>query len=62
MTDGEHNEPETLLEAEDVAGLLKVHKQTVYDLARSGRLPAVKIGKVWRFRPSDVSAFQRGAA
>lgn len=52
------NEPEKLLEVEEVADLLRLHVKTVYEKARSGELPGVKIGRGWRFRPSDVAAYQ----
>jgi excisionase family DNA binding protein len=50
--------PEKLLTVEEVAELLGVHPQTVYELVRSGTLAARKIGRVWRVRPSDVTTFQ----
>lgn len=62
MAESESNEPETLLEIEDVARLLKVSPQTVYKLARSGELKGRKVASEWRFLPSDVSAYQRGEA
>ena len=62
MNPTESNEPEKLLTVEEVAALLGVHPQTVYDMARSGAIKARKIGRVWRFLPSDVSAYQRGEA
>ena len=62
MNQAESNEPENLLTVEKVAALLGVHPQTVYDMARSGAIKGRKIGRVWRFLPSDVSAYQRGEA
>lgn len=44
-------------EAIDVAGcaaMLHVSTDTVYHRARSGDLPAFKVGRVWRFWPSEV--------
>ena len=38
----------------DVADYLKLDERTVYNLANSGKLPAVKIGKQWRFRRSMI--------
>ena len=35
-----------------------IHQQTVYQWARSGELPAIKVGRVWRFRPSDMAEWQ----
>jgi excisionase family DNA binding protein len=54
--------PETLLTAKDVAELLRVPVSWVYDRARSrslDRLPAVRLGKYWRFREQDIVAWLR---
>jgi excisionase family DNA binding protein len=37
------------LTLEEVAKLLKIAPATVYRMARNGKIPAVKIGRVWRF-------------
>lgn len=58
MESRESNAPEKLLDATAVAELLGLHVQTVYEKARTGELPGVRIGRLWRFRPSDVSAYQ----
>jgi len=42
-----------LLRAEQVGQFLKVDRSTVYRMAESGRLPAVKVGRQWRF-PADA--------
>lgn len=62
MAESERNGPERLLDVDDVAELLKASRSTVYELARSGELKGRKVGAEWRFRPSDVSAYQRGEA
>jgi excisionase family DNA binding protein len=46
-----------LLEAADVAQALKVSKGCVYQMIRTGELPAVKFGKSVRVRPQDLEAF-----
>ena len=48
-----------VLTLSEVASLLKVHPNTVYRLARSGKLPAFKAGTDWRFRRSAVEAFMQ---
>jgi excisionase family DNA binding protein len=48
-----------------VATYLGVTERTVYNKVRAGDLPAVKIGRLWRVRPSDLEAWLasgRGAA
>jgi excisionase family DNA binding protein len=44
-----------LLSADDVCTLLDVDRSTVYRMAADGRLPAVKVGRQWRF-PAGVIA------
>jgi len=43
-----------LLTPEEVADLLRVSRRTVYNWFRSGQLPAMRIGKVWRIRREDI--------
>ena len=42
---------------EDLCAYLGVSKDFVYDQVRGGRLPAIRIARQLRFRPSDVDAF-----
>ncbi len=51
---------EALLTAEEVAGLLKVSLSMVYKLRRSGELPSVRVGALYRFNPDVVRAFMKG--
>lgn len=46
-----------LLDAEDVAALLNVPKSWVYESARTGAIPHVKLGKYTRFREPEVLAW-----
>ena len=48
-----------VLTLSEVASLLKVHPNTIYRLARSGKLPAFKTGTDWRFQRSAVESFMR---
>ena len=43
-----------ILQADEVAELLKLRQSTVLDLSRRGILPAFKIGKHWRYRRADL--------
>ena len=47
-----HTTP-TYLTARDVQELIRVDRSTIYRMAESGRLPAIKIGRQWRF-PSEA--------
>lgn len=42
------------LTTEEVLGWLKVTPRTIYRLIRAGELPAVRVGRQWRFRRSDL--------
>ena len=53
----------TLLRADQVAALLQVSRWRVYDLARQGVLPSVRIGRAVRFDPDALAVFiSRGGA
>lgn len=55
-------QPERLLLVDEVAGLLRINPEMVYELARRGLLPAVPRGKAGRgraWRPSTVLDYQR---
>ena len=43
----------TYLTARDVQELIRVDRSTIYRMAESGRLPAIKVGRQWRF-PTDA--------
>jgi len=43
----------TYLTARDLEELIRVDKSTIYRMAEDGRLPAVKVGRQWRF-PEDA--------
>ena len=42
-----------MLTAKDMQTLLQVDRSTIYRMAEAGQLPAVKVGKQWRF-PGDL--------
>ena len=43
-----------LLTADDVAGLLGLTRASVYEYAKRGLIPAVRIGKHYRFSQVDI--------
>jgi excisionase family DNA binding protein len=43
-----------ILKIKDVANYLRMPNSTVYRLAKDGRIPAVKVGKHWRFLKKDL--------
>lgn len=46
----------TLVTAEELAEILRVHVNTVYSLARTHRIPSIKAGRRYLFDLSRVSA------
>lgn len=46
-----------ILDAREVAKLLRVHQRTVIRLAERGELRAFRVGDLWRFRRADVEEF-----
>ena len=48
---------EPLIDAAEAARILKFHPVTVREMAGQGRLPGLKIGKVWRFRASSLDTW-----
>jgi excisionase family DNA binding protein len=46
-----------ILTIEDVAAYLRLTPQTIYRWAQEKRIPAVKLGKEWRFRRSIIDAW-----
>jgi excisionase family DNA binding protein len=52
------NDP--FLTTEDVTDYLQLNLRTVYRLIRDGRIPAVRVGRQWRFRRSDVDRWLEG--
>jgi excisionase family DNA binding protein len=48
-----------LLTAVQVAGRWQVSRDHVYELTRRGELPAVKLGRVRRYRLDAVETFER---
>jgi excisionase family DNA binding protein len=45
------------LTTEEVLGYLHVNLRTVYRLIQAGKLPAVRVGRQWRVRKSDIQAW-----
>ena len=45
---------------EDVADLLGVNYQLIYRLVRSGELPAIRLGRVYRVTKDDLNAYLAG--
>jgi len=49
--------PGGLLTVSEVANAMRVSNMTVYRLIKSGELPAVRVGKNYRLRETDLERF-----
>jgi excisionase family DNA binding protein len=45
---------ETFLTTDEVLAYLQVNLRTVYRLIKAGKIPAVRVGRQWRFRKRDI--------
>jgi excisionase family DNA binding protein len=48
---------ETFLTTEEVLEYLQVNLRTVYRLIKAGKIPAVRVGRQWRFRKRDIDVW-----
>ena len=46
--------PEPLIDSDEAAAIMKIHPKTLQKLARRGVVRGVHIGKLWRFRASEI--------
>ena len=44
----------TIMTLEEVARYLRVHKSTVYRMAREGTIPSTKVANQWRFKKARI--------
>ena len=51
--------PEPWLSADDIAAHLGVTKDTVYAWITDKRMPAHKVGRLWKFQATEVDAWVR---
>jgi len=47
--------PDPWWTVEDLAEYLKLQPETIRSMARRGELPAIKLGKVWRFQRTAIN-------
>lgn len=48
---------DTLLNVKQVAQYLQLKESTIYSWAQDGKIPAIKIGRTWRFRRADLDTW-----
>lgn len=46
---------EPLLDCKEAAALLRIHPKTLRTKARLGIIPAIQVGRLWRFRASALN-------
>jgi excisionase family DNA binding protein len=46
-----------LLTVNEVANILRVSNMTVYRLVKSGQIPAIRVGKNYRIKETDVNEY-----
>ena len=51
-----------IMTAQEVANYLRLAEATVYKLAQAGRIPAVKVGRAWRFKKELIDEWFRNQA
>ena len=57
MSESQPFVPGGLLTVTEVASAMRVSNMTVYRLIKSGELPAVRVGKNYRLRETDLERF-----
>jgi excisionase family DNA binding protein len=48
---------DAFLTTEEVLGYLQVNLRTIYRLIKARKIPAVRVGRQWRFRKRDIDAW-----
>ena len=46
-----------LMTIKEVADYLRLSRVTVYKMTRQGKIPALKIGKQWRYNRSEIDSW-----
>ncbi len=54
--------PCEIMTADQVAELLQISRDMVYQLATRGELPGRKVGRIWLFSREAIDEFMRGGA
>ena len=55
------NQETPLWTVDDVASYLKLKPETVRGLARGEKIPAIKVGRVWRFQQEQIKLWVKVA-
>jgi excisionase family DNA binding protein len=52
-----YDELPSIMTVNELAIYLRLHEQTVYKMAKEGRLPAYKVGNRWRFKREMIDTW-----
>jgi excisionase family DNA binding protein len=58
----EKNVERDIMTVQEVAEYLRLNEMTIYRLARKGEIPALKVGRTWRFKKELINEWFRQAA
>jgi excisionase family DNA binding protein len=50
---------EPLLDSDEAAQLLRIHPKTLQRMARNRQIHGIQVGKLWRFRASELEIWLR---
>ena len=51
-----------IMTTKEIAKYLKLHEITICKYAAEGKIPAIRIGRVWRFDKDAIDRLDRGRA
>ena len=51
---------EPILDSGEAAELLRIHPKTLQRMARNRQIRGIQVGKLWRFRTSDLEVWLKG--
>ena len=47
----------SIMTVHDVAEYLRLSEATIYQMARAGRIPVLRMGRTWRFKKENIDAW-----
>jgi excisionase family DNA binding protein len=47
----------SIMTVHDVANYLRLSEATIYQMARTGRIPVLRMGRTWRFKRENIDAW-----